>query len=54
MINNNAVDELEDLVRPFVEQDDSYSNARELVKLLLKHHKLVKIAIDIDKYNWEN
>lgn len=53
VIDNSAIEELEELVRPYTENGDAYE-ARELVKVILKNHKLVKIAVDVDKYNREN
>jgi hypothetical protein len=54
VINNNAVDELEDLVRPFVDQDGAWDNARQLVNLILKNVELVNLAVIIDDYNKRN
>ena len=54
MINNNAVEELEDLVRSYVDQDDAYENARQLVNLVLKNVELVNLAVIIDDYNKRN
>lgn len=52
VIDNNAIEELEELVRPYTENGDAYE-ARELVKVILKNYKLIKLAVEIDKYNKE-
>jgi hypothetical protein len=54
VINNNAVDELEELVKPYVDQDDLTYNAMELVKVILKNYELVNLAIIVDDYNKRN